>query len=100
MEKAKYKQNFIYTVHLYFGLLKHFYKNIKITFIIYNIVIEEDVKKIHDKTEEEYFLEYYNKLKHPFNNVDDASYKKIPRFYFKVSFNPFCVFKHKNRLQK
>lgn len=37
------------------------------------------------KTEEEYFLEYYSKLTISKNETDEASYSKIPRFYFKVS---------------
>lgn len=37
------------------------------------------------KTEEEYFVEYYSKLTISQNETDEASYSKIPRFYFKVS---------------
>ncbi|XP_046686350.1 serine/threonine-protein phosphatase 2A regulatory subunit B'' subunit gamma-like [Homalodisca vitripennis] len=39
--------------------------------------------KKEKKTEEEYFLDYYNKYKSK-NEVDESSYTKIPRFYFKV----------------
>ncbi|XP_054262977.1 serine/threonine-protein phosphatase 2A regulatory subunit B'' subunit gamma-like isoform X1 [Macrosteles quadrilineatus] len=42
------------------------------------------VHKSERKSEEEYFLEFYNQLNPKKNVVDDQSYSAIPRFYYKV----------------
>jgi len=39
---------------------------------------------IQNKTEDEYFVEYYNNLKPCTGSFDEQSYSRIPRFYFKV----------------
>lgn len=53
------------------------------SFNLYVLFLGESIA--NGKSEEEYFLDFYNKLKLDKSEVDESSYSKIPKFYFKVS---------------